>query len=313
MGQYRVNLDIFAGPLDLLIYLVRKDEVDIYDIPIANITAQYIKYIELLKELDIDLAGDFLVMAASLMEIKSIMLLPSVQVDEEDQGEAIDPRSELVRQLLEYKKFKDAANLLQSSAQERTLRYTRPDAIISGLKPDSAPELDLEQIGAWDLLEAFDSMMRSIGTLQNFAHIKDDTPIDLYQIELLDRLQTEGPTSFQDIFKDSTNKLAMIGMFLALLELIRSDLIKAEQNDPLGAIYIRALTDVPADKAVQDSIIAVLEEQEDAQPEQAPELKTESANEELPAKPAIPIQEIPAQKPKIDVEIPMDTTVQNEN
>jgi segregation and condensation protein A len=313
MGQYRVNLDIFAGPLDLLIYLVRKDEVDIYDIPIANITAQYIKYIEVLKELDIDLAGDFLVMAASLMEIKSAMLLPSAEVDEEDQGEAIDPRSELVRQLLEYKKFKDAANLLQSSAQERTQRYTRPDAIISGLKPDSAPELDLEQIGAWDLLEAFDSMMRSVGTLQNYEHIKDDTPIDLYQIELLDRLQTEGPTSFQDIFKGKTNRLAMIGLFLAMLELVRSDLIKAEQNDSSDAIYIRALTDEPADQAVQNSIIAVLEEQEDDQSEQAPELKTESANEELPAKPAIPILEIPAPKPKTPVDIPLDTTAQNEN
>jgi segregation and condensation protein A len=241
------------------------------------------------------------------------MLLPSVETDEDDQGEAIDPRSELVRQLLEYKKFKDAANLLQLSAEERTQRYTRPDAIISGLKPDSAPELDLEQIGTCDLLEAFDSMMRSVGTLQNFEHIKDDTPIDLYQIELLDRLQTEGPTSFQDVFKDSTNRMAMIGMFLALLELIRSDLIKAEQNDPLGAIYIRSLTDVPADKAVQDSIIAVLEEQEDQESEQPPELKIESASEELTQKPAIPIQEIPAQKPKIDVNTPLDTVEQNEN
>jgi segregation and condensation protein A len=313
MGQYRVDLDIFAGPLDLLIYLVRKEEVDIYDIPIANITAQYIKYIELIKELDIDLAGDFLVMAASLMEIKSIMLLPRTEIDDDEEGEVLDPRSELVRQLLEYKKFKDAANLLQSSAQERTQRYTRPDAIISGLKPDSAPELDLEQIGAWDLLEAFDSMMRSVGTLQNYEHIKDDTPIDLYQIELLDRLQIEGPTSFQDIFKDKTSKLAMIGLFLAMLELVRSDLIKAEQNDSSDAIYIRALTDEPADQAVQNSIIAVLQEQEDDQPEQAPELKTESASEELPVKPAIPIQEIPAPKPKAPVDIPLDATAQNEN
>jgi hypothetical protein len=105
----------------------------------------------------------------------------------------------------------------------------------------------------------------------------------------------------------------MIGMFLALLELIRSDLIKAEQNDPLGAIYIRSLTDVPADKAVQDSIIAVLEEQEDQESEQPPELKIESASEELTQKPAIPIQEIPAQKPKIDVNTPLDTVEQNEN
>ena len=313
MGQYRVNLDIFAGPLDLLIYLVRKEEVDIYDIPIAHITEQYIKYIELLKELDIDLAGDFLVMAASLMEIKSVMLLPSAEIDEDDQSDIMDPRSELVKQLLEYKKFKDAANLLQSSAQERDQRYTRPDAIISGLKPDSAPELDLEQIGAWDLLEAFDAMMRATGGMPNYNHIKDDTPIDLYQIEILHRLQTEGPMSFHDIFKDKTSKFAMVGLFLAMLELIRSDLIRAEQNDPLGPIYIRALTDEPAEQAVQNSIIAVLQEQEDQPPEIPAEPRTESKDDDQPSAPAIPIQEIPAEKPRTTTEIPLDAAEQNEN
>ena len=134
MSQYRVNLEIFAGPLDLLLYLVRKDEVDIYDIPISNITSEYIKYIEMLKLFDIELAGDFLVMAATLMEIKSAMLLPGVEEESEEESQAVDPRKELVRQLLEYKKFKDAANLLEDSAVKRSERFTRPDAIISKLK-----------------------------------------------------------------------------------------------------------------------------------------------------------------------------------
>ena len=177
----------------MLLYLVRKEEVDIYDIPIAHITEQYVKYIEMLKQLDLDLAGDFLVMAASLMEIKSAMLLPRVEEQQGEESEIIDPRSELVRQLLEYKKFKDAANLLYDSAEERTQRYTRPDSIISGLKPDETPELDFEDINTWDLLEAFDAMMRATGRLQNYEHITDDTPIDLYQIEMLDRLQCDGP------------------------------------------------------------------------------------------------------------------------
>ena len=125
MADYRVNLDIFAGPLDLLLYLVRKEEVDIYDISIAKITDQYIQYIEILKSLDIDLAGDFLVMAATLMQIKSAMLLPKVDPESGLLGEENldDPRAELIRQLLEYKKFKDAANLLHAAADEQQERF----------------------------------------------------------------------------------------------------------------------------------------------------------------------------------------------
>jgi segregation and condensation protein A len=161
MAPYRVNLDIFAGPLDLLLYLVRKDEVEIYDIPIASITKQYIEYIEMLKMFDIDIAGDFLVMAASLMEIKSAMLLPRVEAEDEDDLTGGDPRSELVRQLLEYKKFKDAANLLDESANDRKERFTRPDSIIASLKADAAePEIDLDEVSIWTLLEAFNDIMR---------------------------------------------------------------------------------------------------------------------------------------------------------
>ncbi|GAI30682.1 unnamed protein product, partial [marine sediment metagenome] len=126
MADYRVNLDIFAGPLDLLLYLVRKEEVDIYDIPIAKITDQYIRYIEMLKSLDIDLAGDFLVMASTLMQIKSAMLLPKAEPDQLQADDFTDPRAELIRQLLEYKKFKDAANLLSTAADEQKLRFPRP-------------------------------------------------------------------------------------------------------------------------------------------------------------------------------------------
>ena len=127
MSDYRVNLEVFSGPLDLLLYLVRKEEVDIYDISIAKITEEYIRYIEILKMLNMELAGDFLIMAATLMEIKSAMLLPADELEDIDQGEAIDPRKELIRQLLEYKKFKDAANMLKSSADIQKQRYQRND------------------------------------------------------------------------------------------------------------------------------------------------------------------------------------------
>ena len=166
MVGYRVNLEIFAGPLDLLLYLVRKEEVDIYDIPIAKITDQYINYIEMLKSLDIDLAGDFLVMAATLMQIKSAMLLPKAEPDEVDIEDLADPRAELIRQLLEYKKFKDAANLLEATADEHKERFARPDTIIERLKPDTEPEIDIEQVSVWDLLDAFDSIMKATGAME---------------------------------------------------------------------------------------------------------------------------------------------------
>ena len=256
MSEYRVNLEVFSGPLDLLLYLVRKEEVDIYDIPIARVTAQYIQYLELLKEMDIDLAGDFLVMAASLMEIKSAMLLPAAPTDEEGETTTIDPRAELVRQLLEYKKFKDAANLLEESAQIRGDRFTRPDKILAGLKDNTEPEIDLDQVSIWTLLEAFDGILKSVGHYQSYEHITDDTPIDLYQIEILHRLQTEGPLSMEQVFKDRGNRLVMIGLFLGMLELIRLRLIWAEQAEVRGTIQLRALTDEPAEQAVPKAIYA---------------------------------------------------------
>lgn len=255
MADYRVDLDVFAGPLDLLLYLVRKEEVDIYDIPIAKITDQYIRYIEMLKSLDIDLAGDFLVMAATLMQIKSAMLLPKADPGQIEDDDFSDPRKELIRQLLEYKKFKDAANLLNAAAEEQKERFGRPDTAVQHLRPDAEPEVDMDQVSIWDLLEAFDLVCKATGQVGDIRQIKDDTPIDLYQIEILHRLQTEGPLTFQRIFEARTKRVVMIGLFLAMLELIREKLIWAEQSAG-SAIFLRPLTEEPAEQAVQRAIIA---------------------------------------------------------
>ena len=284
MSGYRIKLDIFAGPLDLLLYLVRKEEVDIYDIPIAKITDQYIQHIEILKSLDINLAGDFLVMAATLMQIKSAMLLPKADPDEVDSGEADDPRAELIRQLLEYKKFKDTANLLEAAAEERKQRFARPDSIIEGLKDDAEPELDMDQVSVWDLLEAFDAICKATGGLPDYSHIRDDTPIDLYQIDILNRLQTEGQLTFERIFEGGSNRLVLVGMFLALLELIRDKLIWAEQDASSSNIFLKALTDEPAEQAVQRAIIDLTE---------ASEVEGEAVEAEAQEAP-IPIKELPA-------------------
>ena len=259
MADYRVNLDIFAGPLDLLLYLVRKEEVDIYDISIAKITDQYIRYIEMLKSLDIDLAGDFLVMAATLMQIKSAMLLPKADPEQLQADDLADPRTELIRQLLEYKKFKDAANLLSDAAASQRERFPRPDSIIEAFNPDPEPQIDIDYVSVWDLLEAFASLMQATGAGRDISHIKDDTPIDLYQIEILHRLQEEGPTSFEHIFESKPNRVVMIGLFLALLELIREKLVFAKQRAPLSSIYLRPLTDEPAEEAVQKAILDLAE------------------------------------------------------
>ena len=259
MADYRVNLDIFAGPLDLLLYLVRKEEVDIYDISIAKITDQYIRYIEMLKSFDIDLAGDFLVMAATLMQIKSAMLLPKAEPEQLQADDLADPRTELIRQLLEYKKFKDAANLLSDAAAGQRERFPRPDSIIEAFNPDPEPQIDIDYVSVWDLLEAFASLMQATGVGRDISHIKDDTPIDLYQIEILHRLQEEGPTSFEHIFESKPNRVVMIGLFLALLELVREKLVFAKQRAPLSSIYLRPLTDEPAEEAVQKAILDLAE------------------------------------------------------
>jgi segregation and condensation protein A len=283
LADYRVNLDIFAGPLDLLLYLVRREEVDIYDIPIAKITDQYIRYIEMLKSLDIDLAGDFLVMASTLMQIKSAMLLPQTEAEQLQSDDMNDPRAELIRQLLEYKKFKDAANLLGAAADETNKRFPRPATIVEQLKPSTEPEIDIEQLSIWDLLETFDSIMEATGgTRLDISHIKDDTPIDLYQIEILQRLQTEGPMSFERIFESRTSRIVMIGLFLALLELIREKLVGAEQEKTSTSIYLRPLTEKNAEQAVQEAILTLTESADD-----------QSAQAQKQKKPPIPIAELP--------------------
>lgn len=293
MTDYRVNLDIFAGPLDLLLYLVRKEEVDIYDIPIATITDQYLRYVDIIKQFDIDLAGDFLVMAATLMEIKSAMLLPKDEPEQAGQESPSDPRAELIRQLLEYKRFKDAANLLDAAAERHSERFGRPTSLIDRLVPDAEPEIDMDQVSIWDLLEAFDTICKATGTSSYTGHIRDDTPIDLYQIEVLSRLQSEGPLTFARIFEGRPNRLVMVGIFLAILELIRGKLIWAEQEESSSQIFLRAITDEPAEQAVQRAIMAFDEsETESVEPQtQQAEPPTE---QQTASAPPIPIVELPA-------------------
>ncbi len=246
MPEYRINLDIYHGPLDLLLYLIRREEVDIYDIPLAKITEQYIQYVEMLKQLDPNMAGEFLVMAATLMEIKTRMLLPAAPVEEgEEEGIRIDPRAELVRQLLEYKAFKDAAVDLSQAAKLRAMKFSRTAA---PPQASEEPQLDLEDIQVWDLLDALDSLMAAIGQADRLQEvIHDDTPIELHAADIVDRLQRESTLTFEQVFAGRTNRDEIVGLFLALLELVRRRLVLAGQDVNFARIYIRLNPNPPED------------------------------------------------------------------
>lgn len=266
MAEYKIKLDIYSGPLDLLLYLIRRNEVEIHDIPIALITEQYLEYVDLIEACHINSAAEFLVMASSLMEIKSAMLLPRHEAaeGEEDEDDLSDPRLELVHQLLEYKKYKDVAGSLGEQARQQSLRFPRSLANLNRLEEDEKrqqQEYDLEGLQIWDLFDAFNSLMKATfagRTTHEVVH--DDTPIDLYETDILDRAQKQVSLTFQDIFAACKTRAEMGGMFLALLELIRQKLVRIEQEETFGAIYIYPLTDEPAELAVAHAISADVDE-----------------------------------------------------
>ena len=245
MTEYRVNLDIYNGPLDLLLYLIRRDEIDIHDIPIARITQQYCAYVETLRRIDPDLAGEFLVVAATLLEIKTRMLLPKDAVAEEQ--EAFDPRNELVRQLLEYKAFKDAAGELRQAASQQSLRFPRRPPELTEAEPAGK---EMEEVQLWDLVEAFTNLMNAIGQTAPLREIiYDDTPIELHADDILDRLAREGDMTFRQVFTGRTSRMELVGLFLALLELIRRRRVYVEQEAVFGEIYVFLRKDAAAGKA----------------------------------------------------------------
>ena len=238
--DYRVELDVFNGPLDLLLYLIKRDELDIGDIPISQITASYMQYVNVLKDVkdstgfDINVAGDFLVMAATLMEIKSAMLLPAAVAPTDGQPTAAqqlaDPRFELVQQLLEYKRFKDAAMALERQHREHEARFPRFPAAVEG-EADEPPPVDLDEVQVWDLLSAFERLMREVGGRKPKYHevTYDDTPIDLHAADIEDRLKRDGKLTLRSIITGRKSRSEMIGVFLALLELIREKRVLVQQ------------------------------------------------------------------------------------
>ena len=233
--KYKVKLEIFEGPLDLLLYLIKKNELDISDIPIAKVTDQYLEYLEMMKMLDLDIAGEFIVMAATLMQIKSRMLLPPDEVPEEDMEEE-DPRSELVKKLLEYKKFKEAADKLAAIEATTSQLYTR--------KAEERPVPEIEDENAFfeasifDLLTAFSKILKDVPKETFHKVIKDKFTVADKIHDIVHMLINEPKIYFSKFFKAAENKVEIIVTFLAILELIRLKEIIIVQQESFGEIEI---------------------------------------------------------------------------
>jgi segregation and condensation protein A len=236
--EYKIDLDTYNGPLDLLLYLIRREEVDIYDIPITKITDQYMAYLNELQSIDIGLAGDFLVMASTLMYVKSQTLLPRSEVTDEEDGE--DPRLELVKQLLEYRRYKEATATMTRLSEERSQRFSRPEERLIDDGKEEDEKLNLDEVDVWKLAQFFSGFMKqTLGdVIQKIVY--DDTPVHIYMDKVLNRLINSYAISLKELLYDSQGKTELIGFFLALLELVRLKKIKLEQTRDFDEIRITA-------------------------------------------------------------------------
>jgi segregation and condensation protein A len=235
-ADYKVRLEIFEGPLDLLLYLISKDEIDIYDISIERVTKQYLTYIESFQLLNIDLASEFIVMAAKLMYIKSRTLLPKSEQPPEEDTEEDDPRWELIRQLIEYKKFKDAAGALALRAREQEDFFAHSPEKSAPLDPESAP---LAEISIFDLIRAFQGVLKRFEEAHDLGDIIDDrfTVSDKMDL-LLTTLKPGQSMNFKSLFASATTKAEVIVTFLAVLELMKLNQFRVVQDQILGDIDI---------------------------------------------------------------------------
>jgi segregation and condensation protein A len=244
MTEYKVKFEVFEGPLDLLLYLVKKEEVDIYEVNLTKLATQFIEYIEVMRMLDLEIAGEFLVMAATLMYIKSRELLPKdQQVTLEGEEDGDDPRWELIRQLVEYKKFKDAAAQLQELEIRQENVYPRLPVPQEFEVPASRSR---GGVSLFDLINAVNAVLKRVGQREDLRDIFEDRWTVSEKIEALARLVAErGVVRFSDLFAAAASRSEVVVTFLALLELIRLRQLVATQDEPFGEIEIRAAPPVP--------------------------------------------------------------------
>ncbi|MGB8001090.1 MAG: segregation/condensation protein A [Anaerobacillus sp.] len=238
--QYSVKVDAFEGPLDLLLHLINKYEVDIYDIPVSQITDQYLTFVHTMQELELDVASEYLVMAATLLAIKSKMLLPQKEEEvlEEDHDFEDDPRDELVQRLIEYRRFKEAANDLKEKESSRSLLYVRPPADISAYSHEDN-QTSIGDVTLYDMLAAFQKMSRRVKEKKpKRTRIQsEDIPIEDRMNDIKKQLSGKGRKRFSDLFGEE-DRGHMIVTFLAVLELMKTRDVACEQDQNFGEIMI---------------------------------------------------------------------------
>ncbi|HEX7860874.1 MAG TPA: segregation/condensation protein A [Verrucomicrobiae bacterium] len=261
MAENKVQLEIFEGPLDLLLYLVKKEEVDIYEVNLTKLATQFIDYVALMKELDLDIAGEFLVMAATLMYIKSRELLPkNQQVEVADEEEEEDPRWELIRQLVEYKKFKDAAAKLH----EREILQEQIYARIPG-RPDFAAEQPTTnvrpEVSIFDLVNAVSSILKRYGQKGESRDVFEEQWSVSEKIEFVANLIKERPRlKFSELFESAASRSEVVVTFLALLELIRMKQLRIEQPEAFAEIEISPALPAPPPMPREDEQVVAASE-----------------------------------------------------
>lgn len=236
--DYAIKLDIFEGPLDLLLYLIKKNEIDIYNIPIALVTEQYLHYLNIIKSLNLDLAGEYLVMAATLIHIKSRMLLPVPEEPSDEQSED-DPRFELIKQLLEYQTFKEAAaDLGKRPLLERDV-FVRSAPLPAEIeKPDTEEEEELIEVSIFELIEAFHHLVSRIDKNELLEIDLEKMSITDIINDVMERLTREKNLTFDELIGEKRSRRSVIYTFLAILELIKLKMIKAYQTSAFGVIRV---------------------------------------------------------------------------
>lgn len=235
---YRVELEEFTGPLDLLLYLVRRQEVDAARLPIAKITSQFLEFLEVLQLLDFDMIGDFVVLASTLVEIKSRLVLPNLDEHQpEEPFDQDDPRGELITRLLEYKRYKDAALALDERAAAWQQRYPRLSDDRPVVDRDHAAD-HIREVELWDLVSALSRVLQKKVSEQTSAVRYDETPQAVYLERIATRVREAGRVAFSAFFEGTNQRGRIIGIFLALLELLRHQGFRAEQPVAYGEIYV---------------------------------------------------------------------------
>ncbi len=238
--MYQVKLDNFEGPLDLLLYFIRRDEIDIYDIPIARIASEYMEILEVSKSLNIRIAGEFIVMAATLMRLKAKMMIPRPSLDDDTMIE--DPRQALVEQLLQYQRFKDAAETLDQLADVRSQVFPR-GSVVAPVQSGDDIDVYLQEVSLYDIARYFKDAMERMPVLKDYELHREQIKLEDQKMLILSKMDGEGRLRFSSLMKFINSKLEVIVTFLAILELVRLHQITVLQNDLFGEMEIQRLAE----------------------------------------------------------------------